>query len=83
MEPPLTDLEDRRFHPGVLQEIHEQGTAHIRNTEVANQSGINELFQGLPCLTEWNGIMLDFALPVEEPSRRIALFRGDVREGYG
>ena len=83
METPLTDLEDRRFHPGVLQEIHEEGTAHIRNTKMTNHPGVDELFQGLPCLTEWNGIMLDFALPVEEPSRRIAFFRGHVRERYG
>ncbi len=48
---------------------------------MAYQTGVDELFEGLPGLVKRNGVVLHFALSVEVPSGRIAFLGRDVCQG--
>ena len=63
---------------GVAQQIHEQGTAEVRDAEMADVAFVDELLERFPGLPEWDGVVLHLAFAVEEPARWVAGVRGDV-----
>lgn len=75
----VLDLESSRADASMAQEIHDQLSAEVADTDAASELLVDQRLHSLPCFLDGCFAKLDLAVGIG-PSRRVALGRVDVFE---
>lgn len=75
-------LEDGRLDARVAQEVDDEGTLEVGDTDRLDETKIDKVLHGLPGLLDGGLALNDLPLKVT-PARGVAILRVDVLESYG